>query len=98
MATCPSREIPIPVTVMGSVPSRRFSRYFSVCSIPAALDSLQGRVKRRLEDRIRELCRQLIEADQGSEEFQHISAELRESLTEHISRMRVNLRKYPIAT
>jgi hypothetical protein len=49
----------------------------------------------RLEDRIRTLCARLIEADEGSEDFKKVAEELRVSLTEHIGRIRTNLREYP---
>lgn len=54
-------------------------------------------MERRLEDRIQKLCRQLLEADQESKEFQRIAAKLRESLAEHISRTRTRLGGYPIS-
>jgi hypothetical protein len=60
--------------------------------------SLPCSVERRLEDRIQQLCRQLIKTDQGDpEEFARLAVKLRESLTQHISRLRSKLSEYPIA-
>lgn len=54
-------------------------------------------MRRRLEDKIRDLCEKLIRAEDKSEEFHAAAAELRASLSEHISRLRRQVADYPIA-
>jgi ElaB/YqjD/DUF883 family membrane-anchored ribosome-binding protein len=49
----------------------------------------------RLEDRIRTLSEELLQAD--GEEFQRLAVELRAAITEHIDRMRSRLAQYPLA-
>lgn len=50
-------------------------------------------MNRRLEDRIREQCAQLIGCENS--DFQKIASELRASLNEHIERLRARLADYP---
>jgi hypothetical protein len=52
---------------------------------------------RRMEDHIRNLCQKLVEADDTSDEFAFIAAELRASLSEHIKQIRQRLKGYPLA-
>jgi len=52
---------------------------------------------RRLEDRIVELCNQLIATDEDSSEFNQISTELRAAIAEHIERARTKLSDFPPA-
>jgi hypothetical protein len=50
-------------------------------------------LRRRLEDRIKDLSKQLAEA--RGDEFQTIAAELQAALAEHNRRLRDRLKKYP---
>lgn len=50
---------------------------------------------KRLEDRIRLLSEQLLQAE--GEEFERIAVELRAAINEHIERIRARLRQYPLA-
>jgi hypothetical protein len=52
-------------------------------------------MERRLEDRIRELCRLLVETKDSSEKFPGLADELRDSLALHIERVRARLVQYP---
>lgn len=47
----------------------------------------------RLEDRIRNLSKKLVEAE--GKEFQHLAIELRTALSEHIERFRTRSSQYP---
>jgi hypothetical protein len=47
----------------------------------------------RLEDRIRNLSKKLVEAE--GKEFQHLVIELRTALSEHIERFRTRSSQYP---
>jgi hypothetical protein len=49
----------------------------------------------RLEDRIRSLSEELLQAE--GEEFQRLAVELRAAITEHIARIRSRLAQYPVA-
>lgn len=51
---------------------------------------------RRIDDFIRSLCQKLIEADEESEEYQKIAAELRTALTEQSKRSRKRLMTFPL--
>ena len=54
-------------------------------------------MKRRLEDRIRDLCAKLIGvADESSPEFLSLSTNLRTALKEHVNRLRARLNDYPL--
>ena len=53
-------------------------------------------MERRLEGQIRELCNKLINAEEGSPEFETVAANLRAALSEHVKRLRSKLRDYPI--
>jgi hypothetical protein len=57
-----------------------------------------GAVQHRLEERIRTLCAKLIEAQDDSERFRHLSTELREALNEHTLRLRAELIEFPLTT
>jgi hypothetical protein len=50
---------------------------------------------RRLEDRVKKLCKRLIEAEDGSEDFRQLAIELRRSTTECMERLRTKLQTYP---
>ena len=50
-----------------------------------------------MEEHIRNLCQKLIEADDGSEEFKTIAAELQAAMSGHIGQMRKRLETYPLA-
>ena len=50
-----------------------------------------------MEDHIRNLCRKLIEADDGGEEFKTIALDLQTALSKHIVQMRERLQDYPLA-
>ena len=50
-----------------------------------------------MEDHIRNLCQQLIEADDGGEEFKTIAAELQDALSKHIGQIRERLQDYSLA-
>ncbi len=53
---------------------------------------------RRLEDRIRKLCNQLVAAESDLPEFHALAAGLRSCLTEHIGRTRERLADYPASS
>jgi hypothetical protein len=50
---------------------------------------------RRIDDRIRKLCQELI-AEQDLEKFQSLAAEFREAIHEYVQRLRARLDDYPI--
>ena len=49
-----------------------------------------------MEDRVRTLCQKLIDADDQSEEFRTIAAELQSALSEQIGRVRDRLTNYSL--
>jgi hypothetical protein len=53
---------------------------------------------RRLEDRIKELSRKLLEADGGAVQFQQIAVELQNAIAEHTRRARERLRSASVHT
>lgn len=50
-----------------------------------------------MEDYIRTLCQRLIDADENSDEFLTISAELRAALSKQIGQLRARLKNSPLA-
>jgi len=54
-------------------------------------------VERRLEDTIRDLCFKLINAPDGSAEFQSIGSSLQTAISQHIVRLRTRLVQYPFS-
>lgn len=50
-----------------------------------------------MEDHIRALCQRLIDADENSDDFLTISAELRAALSKQIEQVRARLKNYPLA-
>lgn len=54
----------------------------------------QRQWKRRLEDKIQELCDQLVATDDARESVQ-LSSKLREALKEHLQRLRSQILVYP---
>ena len=50
-----------------------------------------------MDDHIRNLCQKLVQADETSEEFLSIAAELRASLSDQIKQIRQRLKGYPLA-
>lgn len=49
-----------------------------------------------LEERIRNLCEMLLEAEAEGAEFDRVAEELRSALTDHIERLGSRLRQYPL--
>ena len=54
-------------------------------------------VERRLEDTIHDLCFKLINAPDGSAEFQSIGSSLQTAIRQHIDRLRTRLAQYPFS-
>ena len=50
-----------------------------------------------MEDKIRRLSQKVIEADEGSEEFQAAIVELRAAISRHVDHLRQRLYQYPLS-